>query len=616
MSRRARTAVVQSTVTLLVVLAVGLVPAEAGCRCASGKKQAGGVMAGTSVEQLKHGEVGTMKAEGFTTDFIDPVPIVLWSGSNPAAVVTLREESIEALNRAKQTFALVHGKGSPFPISEGFSLDDTKAPRDAFNLGHIYTADVDGDGVEELVLVRENGAVEVHGLKRTLFKHHLPVKKKVYYYEAEGAHRAREGGRDVLFLIFVRSDDGDVQGAAGRLPDRSVVLRVDGKGITQLPLGELTRSRTVLGVGAVSRAGSQGIDELLVIAKGEEDAFLSRHRPGGEPIGAQRKIYAPLDGSSFIDFTFLPGSGRVVAFGTEKAYFIEAEKPVNWFHAVDLELLREKGESRVLGAVDPGAPKAIVSVKEELYAVDRDGNYFGWNGGFVPVKGVAPFLKLSPRSAEESLIGVYMPDGGGEEILAVYSRERQLKKLSFDETLAAARRFLPQDRLARREAALEPKLEGKDPVRDGEMEREQRAKGIEQRPTTVEEWKRTLPQSYEAVRQEERTSFLVYVMGDLEEGASPSPLGDYPDIKGLKAFLGGLELSAETRFELFRRGNRIAEGLVPSCFDGGGESRVQRREVAFRANGTAATVILALKPTGSEQGERATLSIVRLAETR
>jgi hypothetical protein len=98
---------------------------------------------------------------------------VLWHGSTLAAALYTRlsshavgltgEQRIERfdeqagegwLGRKRGPFPLVFG--SPWSL-EGKTLDDS----DSFDTFNIVTADVNGDGVDELILPRANGAVAV-----------------------------------------------------------------------------------------------------------------------------------------------------------------------------------------------------------------------------------------------------------------------------------------------------------------------------------------------------------------------------------------------------------------------------------------------------------------------
>ena len=569
----------------------------AGNRTADSKaadKEAGGPMAELSVKRLGTVETGTVEANPTTEERIDPAPVVLWAGDQPAAVITYRAKLNMALRYASQSFDRVEGHGGPFPITDHFQfLLDDKGPAGSGYSSDIYTADIDGDGVDEFVLLREQGGVEVHGLKKTLFKHGISK-----HFRPTTVHRARAGGRDVLYVLFELDDD---EGAT----ERTAVLRVDAGGITRLPLGDaVLREGDVLAIGAVNLPGSQAIDELLVFSKRKSEVFLSRHRPDGRPIDTPRKVYVPFSHLALVELSFLPQSKRAVVFqyGSEECvHFVQADKPVNWIRSVDLAELRPKFLQVVDVATDP---KVIFFAEKALYAVNQEGTYFTWNGSFIPSQKREPFLRITPPSPEFGVPRVFGQDGRGEEILIVHSREHQLRDPPFDDVLKAAERFLSPEDVVEAKHDLEPTLDGKDPVRDRLMERERKRTGAERAPKTVEEWKTLLPQSYASLAEDAKGDFTRHTLGDMKRTLESDDPHRARHPEELKAWLAALDLPAETTFYLYRRGAKLGTFRVPGFLDYEGG-------IAFRTRGAIASVVASLRPTGEPPGERAPIYLVR-----
>lgn len=563
-------------------------------------KQAGGTMADTSVRRLGTVEIGAIKESELEEEKIYPAPIVLWAGDQPAAVLIARGARNETLGFASQSYERVEGHGGPFPVTNRFVYHLWDRDPDVYS-ERTYTADIDGNGKDELVLLREHGGVEVYGLEKALFK--LGIQKS---FHPRSVHRARAGGKDVLYLLF--EFGGDEKSAP---PERSAVLRVDARGITRLPLGEaVLRQGEVLAVGAVNRPGSQAIDELLVLSSRKDDhVYLSRHQPDGAPLDTPRKVYAPVSTASTFEFAFVPQSRRAVAVHGvgKRIYFIETEKPVNWIRLADLKDL----EPQFLEIVEGGSdPKAIVLGDKALYAVNQEGTFFTWNGGFVPSKKVEPFLRISSAGPDfEPAPHVLVQQNGGEEILVVHSRKHQLREPPFEEVLKAAERFLDPEFVARKKRDLEPTLTEKDPVRDRLIERERKAKGVDRQPSTVEEWKQMLPDSYAALKADAKRDFVRSVLGEATDILDPELASAYTDHfrhpDELKAWLAQLAAPAETTFDLYRRGAKIGSFKAPGFLN-----RATSAGIEFRARGMTATVVLALEPKGESAGERAQFFLV------
>lgn len=589
-------------------------------------------MAKVSVRRLGKVEAGMLEESPVSEDFVDPAPVVLWHEGTPAAVLTYRDQGNAVTRSGTQSFARIEeglseklrGLASPFPVSYRYTLtsdEQKKETLDLFDLQEVHNADVNGDGVDELVLFRQLGGVAVHGLDKTLFKHDGWA-SQVASYGPRGVHRARAGGRDVLYAVLSRKVHDESQSsrpAEVGAADPSIVLRIDGGGVARLSLGAAVRDAQVLAVGAVNLPGSQAIDELLVLSSRGDDVFLSRHRPEGSPLDAPRKVYVPFPVAPPIQFAFVPQSKRAVVFQGTRVCFIEADKPVNWIRSVDLEPVAELARLELLGAVDGSSdPKAILLRGDVVYAVNQEGTLFGWSGGgFVPVKEPEPFLRVVPPSPQHNLVGVFAADGGGEELLVVHTRRRQLRDPSFEETLRAAERFLDPAEFTWEKRALEPALDEDSPLRDSLMDEEMRSKGVQQKPATVEEWKRILPESYARMVEDRKLSFTVHALSAMERVHDPKARPDrfrHPD--ELKTWLAGIELPAETTFDLYRRGQRVTSSRAPGFLDLAARLRLGRRIVAFRARGASAAVVLALEPAGEQPTERAGFFLVHLGEER
>lgn len=568
-----------------------------------------------SVKRLGEARPGEKGGE-IHSEFVDPTPVVLWSGARPAAVLVHRVEEDSAARTLVEEFVRlsdglgekVRGLVDAFPVTNrtrsAVKMEEGER-LDLFAEGLAVAADVNGDGVDELVLPRQLGGVDVVGLKGVLFRYPASGSPAVATYTPVRAQVARLGSRSVVHLLFRRKLHGGADGeraeAAGA-GDRYQLVRVDGRGATRVVLRDLGFSpQAVLAVGAINRPGSADVDELVVLSRKDEgqDAWVSRHRPDGSALAPARKIYVPFGVDAPWEIEFLPQSGVAVvhAPGRPEVYFVEPEKPVNWVRVVDLKPAVGSEPAQLAGVLDANAnPKAVVLAGDALFAVDAAGIYHAGAGGSVaPSRGPAPLLRLQRPGP---LFGppVVVPSAArGDEVLVAYTHPRTSRALSREEVAKAADLYLPPKTVARQRKWAEPSLTDDDPVRDGLVEEERKRRRVDQDIATVEDWKRLLPDSYAAVAQRRQDDLQATL-----EGRLTHPLDDpeqlapdqYVNLDSYRTWLAALAVPAETVFEVVRRGAPLRSFRVE-----GGElgpftsSHVGRWRLEWRADATEATVV-------------------------
>jgi hypothetical protein len=215
-----------------------------------------------------------------------------------------------------------------------------------------------------------------------------------------------------------------------------------------------------------------------------------------------------------------------------------------------------------------------------------------------------PFLRLAPPSADHRFVGV-VTQPGTDIVLAAFSREAKMKELTEEEVMEAADRFLQPALVAeRRKYFLEFGIEDlKDVPNSAEEERVKR--GVTEEITTVEQWKRLLPDSYQEVLAYEKRYLKIDFEIDLQSGFSFSfSLARYRNIEEYKVWLNSLKLGPETVFEVVRHGgvaarSRVA-GYLPDTIDGFAVAW----PLAFRAVTGGVCVVLPLDPTPSVELEK------------
>ena len=592
----------------------------------------GGTMSDFVFQRLGKVVPGKQEAGPKGEDTIDGSPIVLWHGSTPAAVLYSRlrshaiglsgEQRIERLDeepgRKRGPFPLVFG--SPWSLA-GKILDGS----DSFDIANIVTADVNGDGVDELILPRANGALGVYSVDREIFHHsslHTPWGMN---FEVKKTYTAKLKGHDVVFfLLWLTSKKGhDVDDDALAKLDQYAILRVDQRGISRIPLPKTDEGiAEVQAIGALNRPGSTDVDEILVLfdAPGRgQRTYLSRQRPDGSLIAPPKEVYVPIR-SSYLWFLFLAGTTQaVLADGYNgQLYFMRPDKPANWLSQIDLKLLgASAGRIRILEPMEPGADaKVMVALEnrradtkfdnEALYAINAEGKCFrpeSAKNTWGPMDKCEPFLRLAPPSADHRFVGV-VTQPGTDIVLAAFSREAKMKELSEEEVMEAADRFLQPALVAERRKYHEVSMRDYK-FSSTQVESERKLKGIAAEISTVEEWKKILPDSYQHALKSNMDDLRIDLNSMLEYGITfafnPQK---YRNIDEYKTWLNGTKLGPETVFEVVRHGELAANskvaGYLPDTIDGFSVMW----PLAFRAVTGGTCVVLPLDPTPSFELEK------------
>jgi hypothetical protein len=612
------------------------------CGCARNRVAApandGGTMSDLVFQRLGKVVPGKQNAGKNSEDRIDGKPIVLWHGSTLAAALCTRlsshavgltgEQRIERfdeqsgegwLGRKRGPFPLVFG--SPWSL-EGKTLDDS----DSFDTFNIVTADVNGDGVDELILPRANGAIAVYSVERELFHHSALDAPKGMRFEVKTTHTAKLKGREVVFFLLAlkRKEGHKVHDEALTGVERAAILRVDQRGITRVPLPKTDGAiEEAHAIGGLNRPGSTDIDEILMMfdtGESSRKTYLSRQRPDGSTIAPPKEVYVPINPSS-LSFLFLAETTQAMLADRQDGhlYFIRPDKPANWLTDIDLKpLAASPYQIQILQPIEPGAdPKVMVAVEnrredtnfdnEALYSVNSEGQCFRPEPAkdtWQPIGKREPFLRLTSPSPDHRFVGVGAQPGT-DIVLAVFSREAKMKQLTDDEIVEAAERFLQPAFVAeRRKYFMDFGLEELEETPNS-AEKERARRGVTERITTVEQWKRLLPQSYQDVVQFKRGQLLVRLNGALQSGLKYAFEAErYRNIDEYKTWLTGLKLGPETVFELIRHGQLVAfskvAGYLPNAIDGS----FNGWPLGFRAGSAGTSVVLPLDPTPSFELEK------------
>lgn len=486
----------------------------------------------------------------------DGTPIVLWSGSTPAAILQYREAR-DNFGTWKMEAHLVPVDGAerrgPFPLDYyGKVLDQGPSP-EMLDPRRVSLADLDGDGTQELIVFRHSGEAEVHGL-RGQYAH-----ERARGGRPQSPHRVRFGAREVLYVPMIGTD------SESRASVRPAVLRFDERGIRRIELDGYAPKDEVVGVGVVVKPDADDIEELTVIFERDFKAYLARHTPDGKPIGEPRLFYVPFSTSLGIRVDSLPRSGRIVAYDSELrvVHFIAPQKPVNWVRRVDLSALPNE-DFQLLGALDdPDGAKVLVRSKNELFAVDEQSRWLTWSGSaWTPNDKPTPYLRLpEPRDGERIIDAVVSPTRP-DEVLVVYTRPARVRDLPTDEIERAAARFLEPWQLKRAREDRPPRLDDDDFRRDDWIAEERKKRGVSGEITDVETWRRLLPDSYSRTERRREAQYRETLLLSLTLPSARPSEDVTPRDAELHVWLRSAEIAAETTLYLIRRDGLVSKPTV------------------------------------------------------
>jgi hypothetical protein len=484
-------------------------------------------------------------------------PIVLWSEHGAPAVLYMQEWWTRviavglAAGRARQEVGVLDGgavklgvRPTPYPIVHGAfhiaslaSLIRSKGndqKNDTFFVDWAIPVDLDGDGEDELITIYGIGSegpgnIEVYGAKRMLAS--WKGAGRGYRHMVVSHNVARIANRRVVHMILRRFSDEPTPPEA-----EFVVLRIDAAGITEVHLRDFGFDvEDLMGVGAISRPGSNQLDELVVVLTKSGDAnglYFSRHTPDGHILAAPRRLTSRGAGHS-ISLLNLAKNDVIVAGRDDKpTYLLRLESPTAWFTKVEPK--RETGGLQdFLGVIDQEqVPKLLFRAGGNFTAYDLDGRPLERTSALWRASDKAtPFYSDAPPQPEQKRLGADL-DRDSQAVLVVYSRNRQWRNLSPEEVMAAANRFLS-------------------PARRTEIERENK-EGVYKRAEDAEDVRKRLVGTLES----ELKSTSHDDLANKEQ---------YPDPKGLSDWLASIDLPAATSLVLIRDGQAMKPISIPGA---------------------------------------------------
>jgi hypothetical protein len=579
------------------------------------------------VTRLGQTRAGVVQSSAAIWEFDDPVPLVLWATSGqPDAALLYAFERNETEQTYTQTISHLAARGGDtfdasgaqpggFPITyrtraktnqELDLLDDIEP-------ASLVTADVNGDGIDELVFARRRGGGFAYSATQRLFQHqphNFPP--EMYALDFLRPLRVRLSGRDTVFLVINRSLHGTAsdltpeQTAFDSGTENYAILRVDTSGIGLVRLGDLGyRIGRVAVLGALSRSDSGGLDELLVWSSPDDDAsslYLSRHRPDGSLMAAPRKIYVDVPSDRGLVSAFVPNLAELVIVDPagDRLYFVTPDKPANWIRTLELKKqLSDSATISFLTVMRSGAAAlAVLRQENHLYVLDADGRFYeARSGSLTPHSDRVPWAVLDPESGSHTLTGVFAPEGGDGRLLAVWSRPPGARPLAEAELTAAGKKFLYPDEYASAEEARTITFDGAVVSKAESLAAEQ---GVGHKLSSLQDVQDHLPEFYETLRTSAHSLYL-----KLLEDKLLSPLtregfrlqeGDYQHMGEYRTWLQGVYRGAELLFTLIGSAGNISGKIrIPDVCQPEIDTNLYLPRVACRGRGDRGVAVLALR---------------------
>lgn len=579
----------------IAVLPWAALGAEANVKTSEPSQAEQKTMAQVTVERLGKATVFERTGSWRGGDANEPEPLVLWRGSELAAVLYYGWQSNTALGRFTQHISSVDGDNAslksvlgayPIKFSTTLSYAHAEEGSNAIDHRHVTTGDVNGDGVDELIVPRYQGELEVYGLTKRLFSWQSTRNDpKHYSHKVTLVHQAQIDGRLVIYYVY-HHEPWKGLSTKDAPPLADTLLEVSSAGIKEVKLQGLPgANEQIAGVAVWNRPGSKQVDGLVLCTRfdGNETMYQSVHSRDGQLRTPAREVYVlprinageelsnPLPPRW--NFVFVPQSNVLAAISSDnnEMTFVRPEQPVNWFQRVDVRGATDSSEAVFFGMVDvaSGEPKALWMelVDRRLYLFDRNGLSEATIGkqaatGAEVSTGAPDWPRITTHSPEHRLQQVRWLDDGQGTMLVVQSKELTERRVSIEEGREAATKFLPPGKLAEIEAFNAPTFKN---ISEYNLASERQRHHITEPITTIEDLQRYLPDYYKQEVMWSASGLQTHLQSELvmprDQGRDPAALG-YRNIPAYKEWLKTLSSPAELRLQLVRRGEVISEAVL------------------------------------------------------
>jgi hypothetical protein len=587
----------------------------------------GEAMNEVTVTQLGKLGVGTVNKDTYESEGNDPTPVVLWSHSSPSAVLCYSSQANALSGKLTQKIQKIsdsHADMGVYPITFKSKIRSEKDERkmDAIEPEYITPADLDGDGRDEMVLVRHLGGIQAYTTQKMLYNHKpSSIKPELYAYAVENVHKAHVGGKDVIFFVINRQPYDDIaQFKADDLNYHNatpnfLIAKIDGSGISDFAISGLEwKIHSVLALGVLNRPGSQAIDEIVICSNRQDSdgIYLSRHHADGTLIDAPRKVYVDMqaDGLSFI---YVPQSKEMLLYNLSerRLYFVTPDKKANWIRRVDLVgLLGHKDDIDIVNT-SLGSSGLIVLVRDgnKIFAIDDESMFYTWKkGAMTPGHKKSALLDIGMESTLHTLVDVAAQES--DRLMVVQSRAAQIRELPDKELIESAKHYLSAAPYAECESEL-----GKVQLDDYAKEKASiycDTKGLRcPELKSLEELKQRLPEVYQGLVDDASQDFLiclrVELLSPLKDGkfdlSSIEHDDSYINKEAYRSWLENIHCPSEMVFSIMDlKGRIIAKHAIAGFSNPDLSSDLWRlHRDRFRSSGEHGHAVMALEKSGPGQ---------------
>lgn len=524
----------------------------------------------TDVTILSEGMNFDRKADGFDEERTEPVPVVLWGQTSPSAVLsfyykTQQKDAVETIRFSKHSLdgkekrfserlaAVTDNYPITYKVKIGAFMDKEKLrAKSLVKMESILTADINGDGVEEMIVPKTHGDIDVYDTKTRLFSSRpwdAFLEPKAYDLHQVSTHMASLENRDVVFYAFNRSVAGGISGLPekerqkARQTDIAAIFQIDHKGIRQIvPYGPDINwiLANVWGIGAINYPGSKDIDEIVILHELASDTsgevYVTRLKPDGQVIDKPRKFYPSYSEDGNTSFIFVPQSKQIIMEGAEGYYFITPEKPVNWARRVN--------QPDDYAGILRGDKGLVVLVRDnmDLFAFDEEGRFYTRDIYGKPQISAAkkPFYTFRPESDRHKLEGIYISKHTVDKpqyLLAQYREMQTGDILPWEKKLEIAKKYMKDDVREERLRELKQKAYDYHHVYQGIAEREYKTKyGKFIKLPTLGDVKEHFPEHYAVLQAEFEQQYRELIWSRLLTNADPVNEKYYRDYDGYRRY--------------------------------------------------------------------------------
>lgn len=517
-----------------------------------------------------------------------PVPIVLWNKDTWEAALYFGGENLEDSETAIQKIAylLPPVKGLPdrlkaitsdYPITLKVKWDNEDTAeyvKRSLNLiADIHTKDVNGDGIDEVIVTYDFGDVEVYNRDKRIFKYNPHTRPKLFDYSMKDVGFTALEDHDEIFFaayrqlyereeFFTESDKRYYETTRN-----CWIVRVCPKGITEIhptfpDHSEPESIETVIGM---NRPGSKTVDELVLVCqiKGREGYYLSRHSLDGKALEAPREMYG--DCRIHRRAYGIPQSNQIIGFCGDghTLSFITPDKPVNWIKTITFDDLSKPNQYfTVIGKTTKNnLAVMVIEIAGKLYAIDALGKY---HTSMKPTSGGSnepvAFLTIKPDSSLHKIINITPVDKTMESFLVIQNRDPGKRELSTEQLELAGEKFLSDSEW--KECKDELTLKYDELIHERAEDYCKKHKILMPDIHSFEDIKNKIPGYYDYKVKDAQDSYRIALeirlFNPLEGEASSVDNSDYKNKEEFKKWLRNVFVSPELVFSI----NHVSDGVI------------------------------------------------------